>query len=85
MAGATATKYANSGLIFLTNRTVTINNSARRNALKLKYEIGECATKDVAYIMMPVITGYSTALVLLEYGHLLSTIPLSPKSAGKSL
>jgi hypothetical protein len=35
----------------------------------LKYEAGEFATKLVPYITIAVITGYSTLLSLLAYGH----------------
>jgi hypothetical protein len=75
MAGAMADRYANSGRIFLTTITVAINNKTRKKMFMLKYETGELARKLVAYITMAVITGYSTLLSSLEYGHAFESNP----------
>jgi hypothetical protein len=40
-----------------------------------KYETGELARKLVAYITMAVMTGYSTLLSSLEYGHAFESKP----------
>jgi hypothetical protein len=75
IAGAIADRYANSGRIFLTTMTVAINNKTRKKMFMLKYETGELARKLVAYITMAVMTGYSTLLSPLEYGHAFESKP----------
>jgi hypothetical protein len=85
MAGAIADRYANSGRIFLTTITVAMNNRIRKKMFTLKYEAGDLAAKLVAYITIAVMTGYSTLLSSLEYGHVLVSNPLVPYKAGRSL
>jgi hypothetical protein len=65
IAGATGTKYANSGRIFFTIKTVVRKRRSKKNILILKYEAGEFAAKEVRYITTPVSTGYSTLLSVL--------------------
>jgi hypothetical protein len=52
-----------------------MNKRIKKKMLTLKYEAGELATKLVAYITMAVITGYSTLLSSLEYGHAFESNP----------
>ena len=85
IAGATGTRYANSGRIFFTTITVAINRRIRKKILILKYETGELAAKDVAYITMAVTTGYSTLLSSLAKGHAFELKPRASNNAGKSL
>jgi hypothetical protein len=85
IAGATGTRYANSGRIFMTTITVAINKRIRKKIFTLKYETGELAAKEVAYITIAVKTGYSTLLSSLANGHSFVLNPRASNSAGKSL
>jgi hypothetical protein len=51
----------------------------------LKYETGELAAKEVRYITIAVITGYSTLLSSLAKGHWFVLNPRASNSAGRSL
>jgi hypothetical protein len=85
MAGATADRYANSGLIFLTITTVARNNKIKKKILILKYVAGELAPKLVTYITIAVTTGYSTLFSSLVYGHAFLSKPRFSYKAGRSL
>ncbi len=53
--------------------------------LILKYEAGEFAPNEVAYITIAVITGYSTLFSSLAKGHWFVLKPRASKRAGRSL